>query len=123
MKPLLAVTAVIEAATGIGLLITPSIVTQLLLGGTLDGPVAQTVARVGGAALIAIGFACWRSRENGRALVIAMLLYNTVVAGVLIHAAVRLGLSGIGLWPTVALHLGFAVWCMVCLRPTPTQPR
>lgn len=116
MKKLLTITAIIEAATGLGLLAAPAVLAQLLLGGTLDTPAALTVARVGGTALLTISVACWLSRENGRALVAAMLLYNIFVVGLLIHAAFALALSGLGLWPTVALHLAFAFWCMACLR-------
>jgi len=116
MKRLLVITAAIEAGTGIGLLAAPAVLAQLLLGGTLDTPVALTVARVGGTALLAISVACWLSRENGRALVAAMLLYNVVVVGVLVYAALVLSLSGPGLWPAVALHLAFAFWCVACLR-------
>ena len=49
-------------------------------------------------------------------LVAAMLFYNIFVAGLLVYAALALSLSGLGLWPTIALHLAFAFWCMVCLR-------
>jgi hypothetical protein len=116
MKKLLIITAIVEAATGLGLLAAPATLAQLLLGGTLDTPAALTVARVGGAALLTISVACWLSRENGRSLVAAMLLYNVFVAGLLAHAALALALSGLGLWPTVALHLAFAFWCVACLR-------
>jgi hypothetical protein len=116
MKKLLTITAIIEAATGLGLLAAPGVLAQLLLGGTLDTPAALTVARVGGTALLAIGVACWLNRENGRALVAAMLLYNVFVVGLLAHAALGLALSGLGLWPAVALHLAFAFWCIACLR-------
>ena len=116
MKKLLTITAIIEAATGLGLLTAPAMLAQLLLGGTLDTPAALTVARVGGAALLTISVACWLSRENGRAVVTAMLFYNVVIVGLLVHAALALALSGPGLWPTVALHLAFAFWCMACLR-------
>ena len=115
IKKLLTITAVIEAVTGLGLLAAPAVLAQLLLGGTLDTPAALTVARVGGAALLAISVACWSSRENGRALVAAMLLYNVVVVGLLVYAALALALSGLGLWPAVALHLTFAFWCLACL--------
>ena len=116
MKELLTMTAIIEAATGVGLLAAPAVLTRLLLGGMLDTPAALTVARVGGAALITISVACWLSRENGRALVAAMLLYNVFVVGVLVYAALALALSGLGLWPTIAVHIAFAFWCMACLR-------
>jgi hypothetical protein len=116
MKKLLTITAIIEAATGLGLLVAPAVLARLLFGGTLDTPVALTVARVGGTALLAVSVACWLSRENGHALVAAMLLYNVVVVGVLVYAALALPLSGPGLWPTVVLHLAFSFWCMACLR-------
>ena len=116
MKKLLTITAIMEAATGLGLLAVPAIVARLLLGATLDTPAAVTVARVGGTALLSISLACWLGRENGRALVAAMLLYNVVVVGLLLHAALALALSGPGLWPAIALHLAFAFWCTACLR-------
>jgi hypothetical protein len=115
MKKLLIMTAIIEAATGVGLLVAPAVLAQLLLGGSLDTPTALTVARVGGIALLSISVACWLSRENGQALVAAILLYNVFVVGLLIHAALALSLSGPGLRPTIALHLAFAFWCVVCL--------
>ena len=129
MNKLLTITAIIEAATGLGLLAAPALLARLLLGGTLDTPAGLTVARVAGTALLAISLACWLSRENGRALVAAMLLYNLVVAGLLVHAALALALSGLGLWPTIALHLAFAFWCVACLRskragtPESVQPK
>ncbi len=47
-----------EAATGLALLIVPSLVGQLLLGEDLTG-VAVPVARVAGIALVGLGIACW----------------------------------------------------------------
>ena len=32
------------------------------------------------------------------------------------YAGLGLGLSGIGLWPAVALHSTLAVWCVACLK-------
>jgi len=54
MKSALAFAAISEAATGLALLIVPSLVGQLLLGEQLSG-VAVPVARVAGMALIALG--------------------------------------------------------------------
>ena len=58
MKGTLVLAAVSEAATGVALLIVPSLVGQLLFGAELTG-LAVTVARVTGIALIALGVACW----------------------------------------------------------------
>jgi hypothetical protein len=119
MKKLLVITAAIEAGTGIGLLVVPAVIARVLLGGTLEGPVALTVARVGGAGLLALGIACWVSRNEGHALVAAMLFYNVAAVAILAYAALGLALSGIGLWPAIALHTALAVWCATALRSTP----
>jgi hypothetical protein len=116
MKRLLAITAAIEAGTGIGLLVVPSVIAQVLLGATLDTPAALTVARVAGAALLALGVGCWLARDDGRALVVAMLFYNVIAVAVLAYAAVGLGLSGIGLWPAIGLHTALAGWCAAALK-------
>jgi hypothetical protein len=121
MKNLLTVTAGIEAATGLTLLGLPSLVVSLLLGGSLDTPAALVVARVTGAALLSIGVACWLARNDQQSraatgLIAALLLYNTATIAVLVYAGLGLGLSGIGLWPAVGLHVALAVWCIACLR-------
>ena len=122
MKLLLAITAVLEAATGLGLLVTPAVVARLLLGTTLDAPAAVTVARVAGAALLALGAACWLSRDHGRALVVAMLFYNVAAVAILAHAAVGLALSGLGVWPAIGLHTALAGWCAAALKSTRLHP-
>jgi hypothetical protein len=116
MKKLLSITAIIEAATGVGLLAAPAVLAQLLLGATLDAPAAITVARVAGAALLALAVACWLARDDGRAMVVAMLFYNVAAVTILTYAAVGLALSGIGLWPAIGLHTGLAGWCAAALK-------
>ena len=116
MKRLLVVSAVVEAGTGLGVLIAPSLLAQTLLGGPLEGPVVLTVARIGGAGLHALGIACWLSRNDGRPLVMAMLFYNVAAVAILAYAAVGLALSSIGLWPVIGLHTAMAVWCAGTLK-------
>ncbi|HMG04971.1 MAG TPA: hypothetical protein VK581_05885 [Chthoniobacterales bacterium] len=116
MKRLLAITAAIEAGTGLGLLVVPSVIAQVLLGGTLDSPAAATVARVAGAALLALGVVCWLARADGGAVIVAMLFYNVAAVAILVHAAVGLALSGIGLWPAIGLHTALAGWCSAVLK-------
>ena len=73
MKNALTFAAVAEAATGLALLIVPSLVGQLLLGEQLTG-VAIPVARVAGIALIALGIACWPGPP-----LVGMLIYSALV--------------------------------------------
>lgn len=121
LKSLLLTSVVVEATTGLGLLVAPSALAQLLIGAPLDAPAAVTVAHACGTALLALALACWWSRDNGRALVGAMLFYNLAAAAVLTHAAFGLALSGAGLWPTAGLHVVLAVWCAVALKSTPLR--
>ncbi|WP_457583673.1 hypothetical protein [Ensifer canadensis] len=119
-KALLAITGAVEAATGLALLLAPSVLLELLLGAAPDGPVAMTVSRVAGAALLALGVACWSARDDvgSRAvtgLIVAMLFYNVAVSAILVLARLRLDISGIALWPVVGAHVALAVWCVTCV--------
>ena len=125
MNRLLKLTAFIEAATGLALIVMPSIVVRLLLGSPLDTSAAGMLGRVAGAALLALGVACWLANDDtqgraARGLVAAMLLYNVAVAALLAFASVGLGLHGLALWPAVVLHSAMTVWCVTCLRRNPS---
>ena len=99
MKRVLVLAAVSEAATGVALLIVPSLVGQLLFGAELTG-IAITVARVTGIALIALGVACWPGPPR-----VGMLTYSAAVTLYLAYVGFTGGLTGVLLWPAVALHV------------------
>ncbi len=99
MKKVLALAAVSEAATGAALLLAPALVGRLLFGVELDG-VAMTVARVTGIALIALGVACWPGTP-----LLGMLTYSAAVTLYLAYVGLAGGMTGILLWPAVALHV------------------
>jgi len=120
MSRLLTLTAFLEVGTGLALLVVPSVVVQLLLSSPLETSVAVTLGRVAGAALLALGVACWLARDDtqssaARGLVAAMTLYN--VGAVVILGAVGIGSQplGIALWPAVILHSVMALWCIARL--------
>ena len=120
MKNLLTMTAVLEVGTGLVLVALPSPLATLLLSSSLDTPVALTVARVAGVALLALGVACWIARRDGqsraaRGLVGAMVLHNAGIFTILVYAGLALGLSSIGLWPTVLVHAAMTGWCVTSL--------
>ena len=98
MKKLLAVAAVAEVATGVALIVVPSLVGRLLLGAELTG-VAIPLASVAGIALMALGVACW----PGPALM-GLVTYGALVTLYLLYLGIRGEWVGCLLWPAVALH-------------------
>ena len=128
MKNLLVVTSVFEALIGVAMIISPAPLVLLLVGTTLDSPGGLLVARVAGAAALALGLLCWLARDDGqscaaRGIVTAMLLYNLSVVTLLVYAGFGIGLFGIGLWPAVLGHVVLAVWCITWLRPVDPSHR
>ena len=125
MQLLLTITAVVEAATGAALLTVPALLVSLLFGGTLD-TTGLAVGRVAGAALVALGVACWvasydvRNRA-ARGLVSAMSLYNLGVALILGAAGLQSRPVGIALWPAVVLHAVMGTWSVASLRRKPSM--
>jgi hypothetical protein len=99
MKKVLTVAAVAEAATGIALIVVPSLLGRLLLGEELTG-VSIPVARVTGIALLALGVCCW----PGSTALCGMLIYSTLVTLYLGYIGLAGEFVGILLWPAVVLH-------------------
>jgi hypothetical protein len=99
MKQSLALTAIIEAATGLALIIAPSLVGRLLFGIPFTG-VANPAACVTGIALLALGVGCW----PGSTALCGMLTYSALVTLYLLGLAIRGEWVGPLLWPVVALH-------------------
>jgi hypothetical protein len=116
MKHLLTTTAALEVGAGLALLATPS----LVFGPAIETPTGMTVARIAGAALLAIGVACWLARHEGQSraisgLVGGLVVYNALVVAVLAYAGTVLGLSSGGLWPAAAIHTVMTAWCVTSL--------
>src|SRR5205814_600131 len=98
MRKVLTFAAVLEAATGLALLIVPLLVGRLLLGAELTD--AIPVARVAGIALIALGVCCW----PGSTALGGMLSYGALVTLYLLYLGIRGVWVGQLLWPAVMLH-------------------
>ena len=103
MKKVLIFAAAAEAVTGLGLLLVPSLVGQLLLGQEFAG-VTLPVARVTGIALIALGISLWPGPP-----LVGMLIYSAVVTLYLAYLGIAGGLTGALLWPAVVLHLVLSI--------------
>jgi hypothetical protein len=123
-KYLLILTAFGEVGTGLLALLLPSVLLNLLLGASPAGPEALFVTRVVGAALLALGVACWLARSDHGSpaqlgLIAGMLIYDVTVAALLAYAGLVGSTVGLALWPAVVLHLALSVWSVLCLWVKP----
>ena len=96
---LLALAAVAEAATGVALLIVPSLVCRSLFGAELTG-VSIPLARVTGIALLGLGIACWPSWTA----LYGMSTYSALATLYLAYLGIGGESVGLLLWPAVVLH-------------------
>ena len=118
IKILLTVTAILEGVVGIGLLITPVLVTSVLLNTPLNTAGGLSTARLGGAAIITVAICCWKARgfeiaQAALGVVTAMLFYNFAATAVLVYGAIRLGLQSAFTWPVIVVHVVLGLWCGV----------
>jgi phosphotransferase system glucose/maltose/N-acetylglucosamine-specific IIC component len=121
LKALLIVTAIVEVVTGLALLALPALVLAFLLGIQAAQTETLFVGRVAGAALLAIGVTSALARDDAgtpaqRGVLIGILLYDVLVALLLVYAGLAVQMAGPTLWPAVVLHTLIAVWCLVCLQ-------
>jgi hypothetical protein len=111
--------AVMEAAAGLALLMTPNLVITLLLA----VPVTNThvaLGRLAGAALLALGAACWWARADAdsaasKALVVGMSVYNAAVMAIVLAGNFGSPSRPI-LWVATLVHGAMAAWCVSLLR-------
>ncbi|MGP0594423.1 hypothetical protein ACTRXD_18040 [Nitrospira sp. T9] len=111
----------LEAGTGLSVILALSATTMILVGTSLDTDGGLIIARIGGAPLLSLDVACWFARDDGQSraakgLVTDMLLYNVGAVGVFLYAGKGLGLTDNGIWPSALLHTGLAIWCLGGLR-------
>jgi hypothetical protein len=124
MKKVLGLAAVLEAATGLVLIIHPALVAQGLFGDGVAGA-GMALSRVAGFALLALGVACWPGRESGSGnarSIEALLTYSFLVTLYLIYLGVLGHLAGILLWPAVAVHVGWILLLVTAWRHDRQRP-
>jgi hypothetical protein len=104
-RTVLGVAAVIEAVTGLVMILFPHALVRLLFGADMAGT-GSIIDRVAGIALISLGLGCWmgRQEENGGWALAAMLIYNSLVTIYLTLVGFGTEFVGILLWPAAALH-------------------
>ena len=106
-RRVLAFSAIVEAVTGLALIVAPALVVKLLLG-TNDFGQLLPVARCFGVALLGLALACWpnglSAAGKGSPALRGMLTYNLLIAFFLAYLGAVERIGGILLWPAVALH-------------------
>ena len=124
MKQVLGLAAVLEAATGLVLIIHPGLVAQGLFGDGVAGA-GMALSRVAGFALLALGVACWPGREAGSGharRLGALLTYSLLVTLYLVSLGVMGHLAGMLLWPAVAVHVGWMLLLLAAWRHDRQRP-
>jgi hypothetical protein len=117
----LIVTALVEAGTGLLLLVWPALVLALLFGWRPAAPEALVVARVSGAGVLSIAVASWVASRDARpraqlGVLAGVLTYNVVGAAALVIAGAVSKMAGVLLWPAVVCHVALAAWSAACVR-------
>ena len=104
MRRILAFSALVEAGTGVALLVAPAFVLSLLMGAaTAEG---LPLGRCFGVALLALAAACWPGPEpgGGAPAFRGLLSYNGLIALYLAALGGTGQWRGLLLWPAMMLH-------------------
>lgn len=123
---LLIASSLVEVGAGLALCCVPQQAMLLLTGTNLDQPAAAVMARMAGAAVIALGIACYWGRSHSQGamvegLLVAMTFYNAAAVAIFVWAGLGAGLQGLLLWPAVILHSVMLGWCLGS-RPSVASP-
>jgi hypothetical protein len=114
-------TAVVELGAGLALMSMPALAIRLMFDIAEPSPEALMIGRVGAAALLAIGIACWLAKDDNssrsqRGLLWGMLTYNVGACIVLAASGLIMQMAGSALGPAVVLHITLTIWCGANLR-------
>ncbi len=106
---------------GLAFVVTPSLQAKVLFDSSLEDMGQRNIVRVLGLALLALGIAFWRARDDARSpsahgLALAMVVYNAGVAVLVVASALGWRVTAPGLWPAFGLHAALAAWCAWNLR-------
>ena len=122
-RKLIAFASVVEASTGLALMIGPSLVIKLLAGAEASG-VTALLGRCLCIGLLALGVACWpsgqRTERNSPGLK-SMLIYNMLIALYFAYLGAAGQMTGALLWPAATLHAVVAlllIWAWHSERQT-----
>ncbi len=114
MKTLFAVAGIVEMLTGVALTLALLPPVTPIVGLPPEVSTDKALPLLA-AVLLALGLAFWLARNDfrspaGRALAVALLVYNTGFAVILAAGAMGAIGPGAALWPAFAFHAGLAAW-------------
>jgi hypothetical protein len=113
-KTLLTISASIELATGIAIILSPRLVANVLLSTELN-PGGEAIGRVGGCGLLSLAIASWPrgaclpSERDHEQPTRALFLYNLLAGCYLSYLAISGDFASPFLIPAAALHVIFAL--------------
>lgn len=110
MVRVIAAVAIVEAVTGVALVIAPSLVAYLLLGGELQ-QMGIALARFTGFARLGLGIACFPRGQTLRDLqpVRGLIVYQMLAALFFLYLTFQHQFVGVLLWPVLVAHVVFAI--------------
>ena len=110
--------AVIEALTGLGLLIVPSTIIAVLFKTALSNPLEKILAMVAGTAVCSVALTAWLARSLAQPMIALKMLifYNIIVGGVLLYGIMALGFGGIVLWGVIIFHMVMFILAIIALK-------
>ena len=99
----------LEALTGAGLVVAPSLLARLLFGSELN-PAGEATGRLAGLVMLCLAAGCWPRAASAEAHALPALLALSVLATLYL---VAIGLArttvGVLLWPAAATHAVLAI--------------
>ncbi len=99
----------LEALTGAGLVVAPSLLARLLFGSELN-PAGEATGRIAGLVMLCLAAACWPRAASAEAHALAPLLALSVLATLYLVAIGLAGTTvGVLLWPAAAAHAVLAI--------------
>lgn len=117
MKIFLSYSAIIEGLTGLGLMVFPSVVVNLLLNATLIEPVAIILSLISGVAIFSIALVSWLLRTQPASLIAVkvLLFYNLAISVLLVYGISKFGFTGFAVWIVILFHVVQSIVSLVLI--------
>jgi hypothetical protein len=118
MKLFLTYTSILEALTGIGLLLFPVPLISFLFGSPLTGSNGKIVSLIAGAAILSLALLSYllRNDPSSRKAATILLFYNLLLSIIFLYGILSHELTGPGAWLVLIFHSFQTVICVALLR-------